>query len=85
MLKLLYFAWLRERLGRNEEVVELPANVATVDDLLEWMKARDELFADVFEHANIIQVAINQRHVRDRSTSLEGANEIALFPPMTGG
>ncbi|MEO0329537.1 MAG: molybdopterin converting factor subunit 1 [Pseudomonadota bacterium] len=84
-MKLVYFAWLRERLNCGEETVELPSNVANVSDLFTWLAKRDELFASVFEHADIIQVAINQKHVQDRSTSLEGANEIALFPPMTGG
>jgi len=84
-LKLLYFAWLRERLGIGEEFVELPSEVKTVGGLLDWLKSRDELFADVFEHSDIIQVAINQKHERDRNASISQAQEIALFPPMTGG
>ena len=84
-MKLIYFAWLRERLDCNDEIVELPETVKTVADLFSWLSGRNELFASVFEHADIIQVAINQKHVRDHSTSLEGASEVALFPPMTGG
>lgn len=84
-MKLVYFAWLRERLGINEEIVELPSDVLTVANLFEWLKARDEVFADVFEHADIIQVAINQQHEQNREASISGAGEIALFPPMTGG
>ena len=84
-MKLVYFAWLRERLGKNEEEVVIPDDVLTVADLLEWQKTRDDAFADVFEHSDIIQVAINQKHVIDRQTTLAGANEIAMFPPMTGG
>ena len=84
-MKLIYFAWLRERLGINEEVVDLPAEVKTVADLFDWLKARDEVFANVLERSDIIQVAINQRHERDRGASICDANEIALFPPMTGG
>ena len=84
-MKILYFAWLRERLGINEETVELPDGTRNVADLFEWLKRRDEVFADVFEESDIIQVAINKKHVRERSASVEGANEIALFPPMTGG
>ena len=84
-MKLVYFAWLRERLGVNEETVELPESVTTIATLFDWLKSRDELFADVFEHSDIIQVAINQKHERDRSTPISEANEIALFPPMTGG
>lgn len=84
-MKLVYFAWLRERLGRNEEIVELPDDVSTVADLFGWLRSREEPFSDVFEHSEIIQVAINQKHVQDRSASLADASEIALFPPMTGG
>lgn len=84
-MKLVYFAWLRERLGRGDEIVDLPDDCETIDDLFSWLKERKEPFADVFEHSDIIQVAINQKHVQDRSTPLANATEIALFPPMTGG
>ena len=85
ILKLVYFAWLRERLGRSEEVVELPDGTDTVADLIHWLKGRDEQFGAALEHDEIIQIAINQQHVPNRDTSLKGANEVALFPPMTGG
>ena len=84
-MKLVYFAWLRERLGINEEEVSLPAEVTTIAELLSWQKSRDERFADVFEHSDIIQVAIDQKHVLSREAKLEDAKEIAMFPPMTGG
>ncbi len=84
-MKLLYFAWLRERLGINEETVELPVAVNDVSKLLEWLRSRDERFEHVFEDTDIIQVALDKQHVQDRSATLEGVSEIALFPPMTGG
>ena len=84
-VNLVYFAWLRERLGLTEETVELPSGVVTVADLLDWLRGRDELFTDVFEHSEIIQIAIDKKHVQDRTVPLEDAEEIALFPPMTGG
>lgn len=84
-MKLIYFAWLRERLELNDEEVVLPPELKTVDDLFSWLKTRNEQFAGVFEHSEIIQVAVNQQHIRDRSTTIEGAKEIAFFPPMTGG
>jgi len=84
-VKLVYFAWLRERLGINEESVDLPADVQTVANLFDWLRTRDEVFADVFEHSDIIQVAINQKHERNREAPISDAGEIALFPPMTGG
>ena len=84
-MKLVYFAWVRERLGRDEEDVDLPDGTDTVGELIAWLKQRDEQFSDVFEHSEIIQVAVDKKLVRDRSTSITNANEIALFPPMTGG
>jgi molybdopterin synthase sulfur carrier subunit len=84
-VKLVYFAWLRERFGMSEEQVELPESVKSVSDLFDWFETRGEEFANVMEHRDILQVAIDQTHVQDRNTLLEGANEIAIFPPMTGG
>jgi len=84
-MKLVYFAWLRERLGINEETVEMPPEVNTIADLFDWLKQREEPFSDVFEHSDIIQVALDKKHTQDRSASITAASEIALFPPMTGG
>jgi sulfur-carrier protein len=83
-LKLLYFAWVRERVGKSEETVEPPAGVATVADLMSWLAARGEEYAFAFENPKIIRAAINHAHVKP-GTSLAGATEIAFFPPMTGG
>lgn len=84
MTKLIYFAWVRERIGKAEEDVELPATVNTVADLLDWLKGRGEGYEHALQHANVIRVAINQEHV-DHREAVAGAREIALFPPMTGG
>ena len=84
-VKLVYFAWLRERFGMSEEQVELPESVKSVSDLFDWFETRGEEFANVMEHRDILQVAIDQSHVQDRDALLEGASEIAIFPPMTGG
>ena len=84
-MKLLYFSWVRERLGRAEEEVELPAHVERVADLLDWMKGRGEEFEAVFEHADVIRVALDHEHAPDRDAPLAGTREVALFPPMTGG
>lgn len=83
-VKLRYFAWVRERIGTAEEDIELPANLNTVRDLLLWLQARDDGYAEALRHPEAIRVAINQEHV-DHKDRLEGAREIALFPPMTGG
>ena len=83
-VKLLYFAWVREKVGRVEETVELPVNIATVADVMTWLKTRGPEFASAFERAEVIRTAINQQHVK-ASASVEGAREIAFFPPVTGG
>ncbi len=83
-MKLRYFAWVRERIGTAEEDIELPAEVVTVRDLLTWLQKRDGGYAEALRHPEAIRVAINQEHV-DHKERLDGAREIALFPPMTGG
>ena len=83
-MKLRYFAWVRERVGKTEEDIELPAAVATVSDLLAWLSSRGEDYAHAFANPKVIRVAIDRSHVRSDS-ALEGAREIAFFPPMTGG
>ena len=83
-MKLVYFAWVRERIGKSQEDVELPAGIETVADLLAWLKSRGEEYEQALKHQNVIRVAINQEHV-DHREKIAGAHEIALFPPMTGG
>jgi sulfur-carrier protein len=83
-VKLLYFAWVRERIGKGEEVVEPPVGVSTVADLVTWLAGRGEEYAFAFENPKVIRVAINRTHVKP-SAAIAGANEVAFFPPMTGG
>ncbi len=59
-VNLVYFSWVRERIGRPEETLDLPENVVTIADLLGHLKTRGEEYAAVFEHANVIRAAINQ-------------------------
>ncbi|MEI5677420.1 MULTISPECIES: molybdopterin converting factor subunit 1 [unclassified Mesorhizobium] len=82
--KLVYFAWVRERIGLAEEDVALPAEVETVSDLLQWLKGRGEEYENALQYPDVIRVAIDHEHVEHRER-LAGAREIALFPPMTGG
>ena len=84
MTKLVYFAWVRERIGLPEEDVQLPAGTETVSDLLVWLKGRGEEYENALKHAEFIRVAIDHEHV-DHGERIAGAREIALFPPMTGG
>ena len=83
-LKLVYFAWVRERVGRPEEVAEVPPDVATVSDLVRWLKSRGEEYAYAFENEGVVCAAIDHVHARPEA-ALAGAREVAFFPPMTGG
>ncbi len=83
-VKLLYFAWVRERIGKPQEEVAVPAGVATVAELIDWLKARGEEYAHAFENPKVIRAAIDRAHVRP-DAAIAGAREIAFFPPMTGG
>ena len=83
-MKLLYFAWVRERVGKPEEEIELPAGVVTVGDLMRWLRERGEEYAHAFENPRVIRAAIDRAHVKADS-AISGAREIAFFPPMTGG
>ena len=84
IIKVRYFAWVRERVGKPEEDVEPPASVATVGDLMVWLAGRGEEYAHAFENPKVIRAAIDRTHVRP-DTPLARAAEIAFFPPMTGG
>jgi molybdopterin synthase sulfur carrier subunit len=83
-MKLLYFAWVRERVGKPEEEIDPPAAVRTVGDLVNWLKQRGEEYAYAFENAQVIRAAIDRTHVKP-DAQIAGAREIAFFPPMTGG
>ncbi len=83
-MKVKYFAWVRERVGKSEEIIEPPTDVKTVADLMAWLARRDEAHAHAFERPGVIRAAVDHDHVKS-DTMIEGAREIAFFPPMTGG
>lgn len=83
-MKLRYFAWVRERVGMTEEDVTLPDGIATVDDLLAWLKGRGPEYEHALAEPSVIRIAVDQVHVQ-RNAPVAGASEVALFPPMTGG
>ena len=83
-MKVRYFAWVRERIGRPEEEIVVPAGVSTVAELMKWLSLRGEEYAYAFENPGVIRVAIDRVHVKPQA-ALAGASEIAFFPPMTGG
>ena len=81
-LDVLYFAWLRERIGESSEAVETEA--ATVADLVDELRGREERYALAFSDLDAVRVAVDQDLV-DFDAPLAGAREVAFFPPMTGG
>jgi molybdopterin synthase sulfur carrier subunit len=83
-MRLLYFAWVREKAGIAAEEIEPPADVATVAELIDWLKRRGPEFEHAFARAEVIRAAIDHAHVRHDAT-IAGAREIAFFPPVTGG
>jgi sulfur-carrier protein len=83
-MKLLYFAWLRARIGRAEEELVLPAGVRDVAGLLDWLQARGGGYAEALADLSIVRVAVNQDYV-GREHPVRDGDEVALFPPVTGG
>jgi molybdopterin synthase sulfur carrier subunit len=83
-MKILYFAWLRERLNRGEEEVSPPPEVQTISDLIGWLRSRDEATDLAMQKPEIIKAAIDAKIV-PHTAAIAGARVIALFPPMTGG
>ncbi len=83
-MKILYFARLRQIIGRGQDEVMLPPEVATVAALVDYLKARDERVAEAFADLRTLKVAVNQKHSA-LDASLTGATEVAFFPPVTGG
>jgi molybdopterin synthase sulfur carrier subunit len=84
-MKLVYFSWIRERIGISEEEVCLPDEVKNVSDLFDWLRGRGEEFEGFLQQPEIIRVALDHVHADEPEASLTGVSEIALFPPMTGG
>ena len=83
-MTILYFAWLRERTGTAEENLALPPGVTDVAGLIEWLKVRGPGYADAFREMSAVRVAVNQEHV-PVTAPLKDGDEVAFFPPVTGG
>ena len=84
MIRVRYFAWVRERVGAAEEELDPPASVHCVGDLIAWLATRDENHAAAFAEPAVIRAALDRDHV-DHGAPLGPAREVAFFPPMTGG
>ena len=83
-MKLIYFAWVRERVGKSEEELDPPPEVATVGDLIAWLTRRGEGYAYAFERPQAVRAALDKVHA-GRGARIAGAKEVAFFPPMSGG
>ncbi|MES5097694.1 molybdopterin converting factor subunit 1 [Agrobacterium sp. BA1120] len=84
MVHIVYFAWVRERIGKSEEDIDLPAEVTTARQLIQHLSTLGDEYEAAFEFPDVIRVAVNQEHI-DHDESIAGAHEIGIFPPMTGG
>lgn len=83
-MRLLYFAWVRERVGVSQESLSCPPGVTTVGELMAWLAQRGEGHARAFAEPSRLRVAVNQVHAL-RSAAVSDSDEVAFFPPVTGG
>lgn len=83
-MRLLYFAWLRTKIGTAEERIDPPAGVTDVASLLDWLKRRGPAFAEALKDTRTVRVAVNQEYV-GWDHPIRPGDEVALFPPVTGG
>jgi molybdopterin converting factor subunit 1 len=81
---ILYFAWLRERVGLAEESLRLPVGVTTVAELVDLLAARGPAYAAAFQNRRTVRCAVNQEFA-EPSVTLRPGDEVAFFPPVTGG
>ena len=83
-MTILYFAWVRERVGRASETLDPPSDLRTITDLVLWLQKRGPEYAEAFARPDLVRAAIDQQHVKPDAV-IAGAREIAFFPPVTGG
>jgi sulfur-carrier protein len=83
-MKVLWFAWLRTRVGSAEETFTPPAEVTDVKSLLAWLKTRSPGHAEALKNLDVVRVAVNQTYVQADHPVAAG-DEVAIFPPVTGG
>ena len=83
-MKLLYFAWLRQKIGKAEEMLDPPASIVTVADLVAWRKERGPGYAEALKNPKLVRVSVNREYV-PADFKLKPGDEVGLFPPVTGG
>ena len=83
-MKIIYFAWLREKTGVSEEEADPPESVSTGEELMDWLKQRGGGYAEALDDLTVVRIAVNQE-LTDLDAAIAVGDEVALFPPMTGG
>ena len=83
-MKLLYFAWVRQKIGRSEEELALPPDVTTVASLMEFLRRRGPGYEAAFQNSALLRCAVNQEHAKF-DARVGPDDEVAFFPPVTGG
>ena len=83
-INIVYFAWVKERLGKAEEQVQLPANVQSISDLVEFLRRKDAVYGGVLSDVAKLRFALDQDFAL-YDAPLDGSKELAIFPPVTGG
>ena len=83
-MKLLYFAWIRTRLGVSEESIDVPPDIENVRGLIDWLINQGDAYKSVFSDLSLLRVAVNQEYV-DLDHTVTSDDEVAFFPPVTGG
>jgi sulfur-carrier protein len=83
-VQLKYFAWVRERVGKAEETIDVPSSITTIAELVTWLKTRGPEYDHAFDKPEVVRAAVDHAHVKPAASVL-GAREIAFFPPVTGG
>lgn len=83
-MNLLYFAWVRQKIGRAEEKFDLPDDIATIRELAEYLRERGDGYGEAFAELTRLRVAVNQEHV-SFDAPVTPDDEVAFFPPVTGG
>jgi len=84
IMQLAYFAWIRERVGKSEESMQLPGGIATVSDLIDHLCSINDIYKAALGDKTLVRVAVNQTHVA-LDHPVTDADEVAFFPPVTGG
>ena len=83
-MKILYFSWIKDKIGKTHEDIQIKDNIKTIDDLIAYLMKSDESYEEVFKDTSSIKVSINME-TADFKDQINNNDEVAFFPPMTGG